>query len=49
MMFMRELRGLSDFDVMLEAKAKDIALLKLREQLAAMGLPANQESPRQAA
>jgi UV DNA damage endonuclease len=31
-------RGLS-FDVMLEAKAKDAALLRLREQLAARGLP----------
>ena len=29
-----------DFDVMLEAKAKDLALLRLREQLAARGLPA---------
>jgi UV DNA damage endonuclease len=28
-----------DFDVMLEAKAKDLALLRLREQLAARGLP----------
>src|SRR3954447_3457673 len=28
-------RGLRDFDVMLEAKAKDLALLRLREQLAA--------------
>jgi UV DNA damage endonuclease len=27
--------GLRDFDVMLEAKAKDLALLRLREQLAA--------------
>jgi len=25
--------GLRDFDVMLEAKAKDLALLRLREQL----------------
>jgi UV DNA damage endonuclease len=31
-------RGL-EFDVMLEAKAKDLALLRLREQLAARGLP----------
>ena len=37
--FIRETaRGL-DFDVMLEAKAKDLALLRLREQLAARGLP----------
>ena len=27
-----------DFDVMLEAKAKDLALLRLREQLVARGL-----------
>lgn len=31
-------RGL-DFDIMLEAKAKDAALLRLREQLAARGIP----------
>jgi UV DNA damage endonuclease len=31
-------RGLS-FDIMLEAKAKDAALLRLREQLAARGIP----------
>ncbi len=30
--------GLRDFDVMLEAKAKDLALLRLREQLAARGV-----------
>lgn len=30
--------GLPDFDVMLEAKGKDLALLRLREQLAARGL-----------
>jgi hypothetical protein len=30
--------GLRDFDVMLEAKAKDLALLRLREQLAARNL-----------
>jgi UV DNA damage endonuclease len=28
-----------DFDVMLEAKAKDLALLRLRDQLAARGMP----------
>jgi UV DNA damage endonuclease len=28
-----------DFDVMLEAKAKDLAVLRLREQLAARGVP----------
>ena len=32
--------GLRDFDVMLEAKAKDLALLRLREQLAARGVAA---------
>jgi UV DNA damage endonuclease len=31
-------RGARDFDVMLEAKAKDLALLRLREQLAARGV-----------
>jgi len=33
--------GLGDFDVMLEAKGKDLALLRLRDQLAAreVGLP----------
>jgi hypothetical protein len=31
-------RGL-DFDIMLEAKAKDAALLRLREQLSARGIP----------
>jgi UV DNA damage endonuclease len=31
-------RGLS-FDIMLEAKAKDVALLRLREQLSARGIP----------
>ncbi len=30
--------GMRDFDVMLEAKAKDLALLRLREQLAARGV-----------
>jgi UV DNA damage endonuclease len=30
--------GLPDFDVMLEAKAKDLALLRLREQLAFRGV-----------
>lgn len=31
---MQQLQGLRDFDVMLEAKAKDLALLRLREYLA---------------
>ena len=37
--FIRAAAGGRDFDVMLEAKAKDLALLRLREQLAARGLP----------
>ncbi len=36
-MFMEQIRGLPDFDVMLEAKAKDLALLRLREHLGASG------------
>src|SRR5688572_18921810 len=36
--FMREVGGGRDFDVMLEAKAKDLAVLRLREQLAARGV-----------
>ena len=36
--FMRAAAGLRDFDVMLEAKAKDLALLRLREQLGRRGL-----------
>ena len=36
--FLRETSGVRDFDVMLEAKAKDLALLRLREQLAGRGL-----------
>jgi len=31
--FLSEVDGLPDFDVMLEAKGKDLALLRLREQL----------------
>ena len=38
--FLRETAAGLDFDVMLEAKAKDLALLRLREQLAARGLAA---------
>ena len=37
--FMLDVAGERDFDVMLEAKAKDLALLRLREQLAGRGLP----------
>ena len=36
--FLRDVAGSRDFDVMLEAKAKDLALLRLREQLSARGL-----------
>jgi UV DNA damage endonuclease len=36
---LRYASGGRDFDVMLEAKAKDLALLRLREQLAARGFP----------
>jgi UV DNA damage endonuclease len=36
--FMLDVAGERDFDVMLEAKAKDLALLRLREQVAARGL-----------
>jgi UV DNA damage endonuclease len=36
--FLTDVAGDRDFDVMLEAKAKDLALLRLREQLAARGL-----------
>jgi UV DNA damage endonuclease len=35
---MRDVAGERDFDVMLEAKAKDLALIRLREQLAARRL-----------
>ena len=35
--FMLDVAGGRDFDVMLEAKAKDLAVLRLREQLAARG------------
>jgi UV DNA damage endonuclease len=37
--FLRETAGGRSFDVMLEAKAKDVALLRLRAQLAERGLP----------
>ena len=37
--FLRYTAADFDFDVMLEAKAKDLALLRLREQLAARGIP----------
>jgi UV DNA damage endonuclease len=38
--FLRETAAGLEFDVMLEAKAKDLALLRLRDQLAARGLDA---------
>ncbi len=38
--FLRDTASGLDFDVMLEAKAKDLALLRLRDQLAARGLVA---------
>jgi UV DNA damage endonuclease len=37
--FLRLATGGRDFDVMLEAKAKDLALIRLREQLARRGFP----------
>jgi UV DNA damage endonuclease len=37
--FLRDVLAGRDVDVMLEAKAKDLALLRLRDQLAARGLP----------
>jgi len=39
--FIRDVAVERDFDVMLEAKAKNLALLRLREQLAARGLPSS--------
>jgi hypothetical protein len=36
--FLRGVAGERDFDVMLEAKGKDVALLTLRSQLAVRGL-----------
>ena len=36
--FLRDVAGSGDFDIMLEAKGKDLALLRLREQLAQRGL-----------
>jgi UV DNA damage endonuclease len=38
--FMLDVASERDFDVMLEAKAKDLALLRLRDQLTARGLAA---------
>jgi UV DNA damage endonuclease len=46
--FLRHTATGLDFDVMLEAKAKDLALLRLREQLAARGLPLTTWQPLQA-
>jgi UV DNA damage endonuclease len=37
--FLRNIGGGRDFDIMLEAKAKDVALMRLRAQLAERGVP----------
>jgi UV DNA damage endonuclease len=37
--FLRDVAGGRDFDVMLEAKAKDLALVRLRDHLATRGIP----------
>lgn len=47
--FLLRTAGDLDLDVMLEAKAKDLALLRLREQLAARGLHPDRGSTRQPA
>ena len=44
--FVRETAAGLDFDVMLEAKAKDLALLRLREQLEVRGLEVGGPTPR---
>jgi UV DNA damage endonuclease len=44
--FVRETAAGLDFDVLLEAKAKDLALLRLREQLAVRGLEVGAPRPR---
>jgi UV DNA damage endonuclease len=36
--FLRDVAGERDFDVMLEAKAKDLAVLRLRDHLATRGI-----------
>jgi UV DNA damage endonuclease len=43
--FLRETAAGLEFDVMLEAKAKDLALLRLREQLAARGVEVDAPAP----
>ena len=43
--FLRETAAGHDFDVMLEAKAKDLALLRLRDQLAARGVQSGGDGP----
>jgi UV DNA damage endonuclease len=47
--FLRETAEGLDFDVMLEAKAKDLALLRLREQLALRGVAVDTPLPEPAA
>ncbi len=43
--FLRETAAGHDFDVMLEAKAKDLALMRLRDQLAARGVQPGGDGP----
>jgi UV DNA damage endonuclease len=43
--FVRETAAGLEFDVMLEAKAKDLALMRLRDQLAARGLDLDARAP----
>ena len=43
--FLRETAAGLDFDVMLEAKAKDLALLRLRDQLATRGVQPGGDRP----
>jgi UV DNA damage endonuclease len=47
--FLSDAAGIRDFDVMLEAKAKDLALLRLRDQLTARGFESERGRVRLAA